>query len=61
MSKIIEVQFTVGTKYVGSEVEETVEIEIEENMTEEEINKIIDEEFQIWVWENIDSWWKIIG
>ena len=60
MSKTIKVDFYVGTKYVGSEVEETVEIEIEEDMTEREINDVVDEEFQTWVWENIDASWKIV-
>lgn len=59
MSKKIKVEFQVGTKYVGSSVEEVVEFEIEDDMTEKEIEEMIEEEFERWVWENIDSYWEI--
>jgi len=59
MSRIIEVKFHVGTTYNGSDVRETVEIEIEDGMTKEQVEETINEEFQTWVWENINADWVI--
>lgn len=57
--KTIKLDFAVGTTYAGSEVKELVEIEVEDGLNKEEIEKIIEEEFETWVWENVDSYWKI--
>lgn len=54
MDNIIKVKFKVGTKFVGSDVEEIVEYNTE-GMTKEEVYKMIEEDFETWVWENIDS------
>ena len=59
MSKIIKIEYSVGTTYNGSDVKEIVELEIEDGLNEEDINKLIEEDFETWVWENIDSYWKI--
>jgi hypothetical protein len=58
--KIIKVMFHVATSYIGSEEQEAQEIKVEDNLTEEQENKIIDEHYKIWVNENTDqSWWRI--
>jgi len=58
--KIIKVMFHVATNYVGSKEQEEQEIEVEDNLTEEQENKIIDDLYKIWVNENTDqSWWRV--
>ena len=59
----MKVKFSVGTNYVGSDRTETIEItdaELE-GMTEAKIEEYIEEIFQAWVWENIESYWVKVG
>jgi hypothetical protein len=58
--KKIKVNFYVSTNVVGSEKEEVVEIEVDENLTEQEVNDIIDEEYTEWMYNELDSCWTIL-
>lgn len=53
-------EFRVSTKYVGSEEVEQVEIEFEGDETDEEREEIIQEEYNQWLWNTIDTGWKRI-
>ncbi|MBG9776109.1 DUF7167 family protein [Brevibacillus laterosporus] len=52
-------KFSVSTRYVGSERKEIYEIDDEElaGLTEEEQNKVVDEYFNEWLWDNISTSW----
>ncbi|MDY2572716.1 MAG: hypothetical protein SOW67_01395 [Fusobacterium necrophorum] len=64
MSKY-KVKFYVSTRYVGSEIEEDIDLVEDYGFSEEEAKKLLedkDEErlkdlFNEWVWENIDGGW----
>jgi|LULY01.1.fsa_nt_gb hypothetical protein len=58
--KTIKVEFHVGTDRLGSTWSEIVEIEVGEDATEQEIEDEINDYFKDWIWENIDSGFKII-
>lgn len=58
--KTIKVEFHVGTHYVGSTWSEIVEIEVDEEATEKEIEDELNQYLEGWVWNNIDSGFKII-
>jgi hypothetical protein len=58
--KKIKLEFSVSTNIYGSRVSEIVEIEVEEDSSEDEIEKSIEEEFDFWLGENIDTNWEII-
>lgn len=51
-------EFSVSTRYVGSEVEETIEIEIPDDATENEIEEIVQQRYDDWLWNNIDTNWE---
>ncbi|EQC1535573.1 DUF7167 family protein [Clostridium botulinum] len=55
-------KFSVGTKYVGSEVENDKKIEFtkEEYEDENQRKEIIDECYEEWVRENINGCWEEI-
>lgn len=55
-----EYEFGVGTTYVGSTVKEVVRLEFDEDQTEEEIEALVAEYYDEWVWEKIQnhSYWK---
>lgn len=53
-----KVRFSVGTKYVGSAVEEFFTLEelgIDEDLEGDVLEKEIQEAFKDWLWENIDT------
>jgi divalent metal cation (Fe/Co/Zn/Cd) transporter len=59
MSRIIKGTLSVSTRYVGSTVKDNFEIEVDDNATEDEINKEIE---QLWIdFSNneIDGGWNI--
>lgn len=55
------VTFTVGTRYVGSEVEE--EFTLEElgldDLEGEELNEALESAYKDWLWDNIDTSWEL--
>jgi hypothetical protein len=53
-------EFFVGTKYVGSKVSEVVEIDDDEwnDMDEESRQELLNEMFEEWVWNTVDSGWN---
>ena len=60
MSRIIKVNFHVSTGIVGSDRSEVVEIEVDEDFTEDEINEAIEEEYNDWMYNKLDTCWTII-
>ena len=57
--KIIKVKFWIGTRYVGSDVEEEVEIEVDEDASEMEIENSIEDYYIDWSQENSSQGWEI--
>lgn len=57
--RIIKAEFRVSSRYVNTEYKETIQFEFEEDSTEYEIEKEIQEVFEQWVWENIDASYEI--
>ena len=57
---IAKFKFSVSTGYVGSKREEIVEIDDEdlEGLTPEEQDKLVQEVYDDWLWENIDTGWS---
>jgi hypothetical protein len=55
-------KFVVRTHYVGSDIEEIIEIPDEEleGLTEFERNKIIDEYYEDWKNEQLEQYWEEI-
>lgn len=56
-----EVTFNVSTGYVGSKREETFKLIdlgiIEDEYTKEELEDVLNEAFENWLWNNIDAGW----
>lgn len=52
-------KFYLGTGYVGATHEEIVEVDVE-GLNEEEKEKEVEEEFQQWMWEHLDTYWEEI-
>lgn len=50
-------RFYMSTGYVGCQREETVEIEIPVGASEEEIEEIVQEYFDEWMWNYLDTLW----
>lgn len=53
-------KFLVSTNYVRSDVSEEVEIEFteEEYNDEKKREKIIEEQYEEWLWQNIETSWE---
>jgi len=58
--KIIKVKFYVSTNYINSASEETVELEFDKDVSEEEMNKEINDCYQEWMHNELDMTWQII-
>jgi hypothetical protein len=58
--KKIKLNFYVSTNIVGSQKEEIIEIEVDENLTKQEVNDIIEEEYKEWMYNNLDTCWTIL-
>lgn len=58
--KTIKVKFYVSTNYVGSAVEEIVEIEVDEDASENEIESDIQAAYEDWLSNNTEREWTII-
>jgi len=52
--------FTVSTRYVGSEVKDEIELNFEDDATEEEIEKELSETWCDWRNEQCDGGWELI-
>lgn len=57
--KTIQIDVSVSTGYVGSKVEDVLDIEIPEGATTEEIEQVCGEVYEQWVWDTINSGWSI--
>jgi hypothetical protein len=57
---IVKFEFRVGTRYVGSTVKDTLEFDIDDDATEEEIEEIANEAWRDWMNNEIDGGWKRI-
>lgn len=53
-------RFSVSTTYVGSKVMEEVELEFEGYMTEDEIEKEVEDFYNEWLFENINTSWGVV-
>lgn len=53
--KTVKFKFSVGTRYVGSTVYDELELQFDDDATDEEIEKESEECFQDWMWSNIDT------
>ena len=51
-------KFHVSTGYVGSSREEVLEIEIPVGATEQEVEDIVAEEYESWLWNTIYTGWE---
>lgn len=66
MSKY-KIKFYVSTGYVSSKIEEIIDLVEDYGYSEEEAKEIIKNEdkieaiFEEWVWETLDSGWKVLG
>ena len=54
----IKANYYVSTRYVGSDMQETVTLEVPEDATEDEIENIIQSDFEEWVWNSINASWN---
>ncbi len=65
MSKY-KIKFYVSTGYVSSKIEEIIDLVEDYGYSEEEAKEIIKNEdkieaiFEEWVWETLDSGWKVL-
>jgi hypothetical protein len=53
-------EFSISTRYVGSEVKEEIEIEFDDGISEEQINHIVDDYWINWRDNNMDGGWELI-
>ena len=60
-----KITFSVGTKYVGSTVKETFDLEDdlgivrEDYSSDESFEKGVQEAYNEWLWNTIDAYWDI--
>lgn len=58
MSKKVKLTYFVRTRFVGSDVKEEVELELPDNYNvEQDSDSIIAEDYECWLYDNIDSGW----
>ena len=55
---IIKFEFSVGTRYVGSTVNDEVELEFNDDATEQEIEDEVEDYYKDWMSNEIDGGWK---
>ena len=55
----LTVEFYISTRYVGSDYKEDLELDVPENLSEYELDKFIQEQYEEWAWEVLDSSWSI--
>ncbi|MFZ1389458.1 MAG: hypothetical protein WAS34_18900 [Thiolinea sp.] len=53
-------EFCIATNKIGSECKDIVEIEIEDDLTEDKVNDIVDEIYTEWLFEHNNGWCKEI-
>ena len=51
-------KFTVDVGFVNATREEVVEIEFDGDEVEEQIEKIVQDAYESWVWEKVDGGWE---
>lgn len=54
----LKFEFSIGTRYVGSDVKDEIELEFDDDATEQEIESQVEEVYKDWVWEQVDGGWK---
>lgn len=55
---ILKFEFSIGTRYVGSTARDTVELEFDDDATDEEIEAAAEEAWKEWMWNEVDGGWK---
>jgi hypothetical protein len=58
--KVIKIAVQVSTRYVGSRVEEVIDVYVEDDATEKEIEQAKDDTAMEWMFEQIDWGWSDI-
>lgn len=58
--KIVRVKVWCATKYASSAVKDVIEVEVDEEATEEEIDKAAEEAYYDWLGNNTDNGFAII-
>jgi metal-sulfur cluster biosynthetic enzyme len=54
----IKIKVYVTTRYVGCEAKDTLEFDVEDGLTEKEIEEIKEEETRIWMFDQIEFGWS---
>ena len=54
-------EFNIGTRYVGSEVVDEMEFDFDDDATEEEMEKEVEEYWLDWRNNNCDGGWRLIS
>ena len=52
--------FNVSTRYVGSEVTEEIELEFDDDLTEGQIDRLVQEEWAVWRAEQCDGGYELL-
>jgi hypothetical protein len=52
--------FSIATTYIRSEWKEVVELEFDDDATEEEIEKEVEEAYQLWLYEHNYGGWSAV-
>jgi len=56
----LKFKFTIQTPYVHSEYKEIVELEFDEDATKNEIEEIVEEQYELWLQEHNHGGWSPI-
>lgn len=59
--KVIKVMANVSTRYIGSRCEDEIEVYVDDNATDEEIEKAKEAAVREWMFEQINWGWTDIG
>ena len=56
--KVIKIKVQVSTRYVGSRVEDELEVYVDDNATEQEIETAKEDAARDWMFDQIDWGWQ---
>jgi len=57
--KTIKVYFHVSMDFHGCEKSETITLLVKENATEREIEEVVQDEYEEWLYQNVNTHWSI--
>lgn len=58
--KIIKVSVGLSIGYVGCKKSDIIEVPVNDEMTQDEINKEVEDSATMWLWDNVDFWFEAI-